>query len=156
MSHSGIQETSEPSWNPWAAASKSFSTKIEAAKENRLYAYWCVLLFGGLRPGQGPSIGQIGPGQPLDSATARLLVDLGGTTLRAIRAGPCGRLRSRDRRLGRGDAAFDPGDVLALAVDAALAERDRLEPMIRRIGDRDDEGAQSHADGDAGDQPGTA
>jgi hypothetical protein len=30
-------------------------------------------LFGGLRPGQGPSIGQIGPGQPLDSATARLL-----------------------------------------------------------------------------------
>ncbi len=30
-------------------------------------------LFGGLRPGQSPSIGQIGPGQPLDSATARLL-----------------------------------------------------------------------------------
>jgi Tat protein translocase TatC len=30
-------------------------------------------LFGGVRPGQGPSIGQIGPGQPLDSATARLL-----------------------------------------------------------------------------------
>ncbi len=30
-------------------------------------------LFGGLRPGQGASIGQVGPGQPLDSATARLL-----------------------------------------------------------------------------------
>ncbi len=30
-------------------------------------------LFGGLRPGQGPSLGQVGPGQPLDSATARLL-----------------------------------------------------------------------------------
>jgi Tat protein translocase TatC len=30
-------------------------------------------LFGGVRPGQSPSLGQIGPGQPLDSATARLL-----------------------------------------------------------------------------------
>ncbi|MGH7518690.1 MAG: twin-arginine translocase subunit TatC [Gemmatimonadales bacterium] len=30
-------------------------------------------LFGGVRPGQGPSLGKIGPGQPLDSATARLL-----------------------------------------------------------------------------------
>jgi hypothetical protein len=30
-------------------------------------------LFGGIRPGQSPSLGQIGPGQPLDSATARLL-----------------------------------------------------------------------------------
>jgi Tat protein translocase TatC len=30
-------------------------------------------LFGGLRPGQTPSLGQIGPGQPLDSVTARLL-----------------------------------------------------------------------------------
>jgi Tat protein translocase TatC len=30
-------------------------------------------LFGGVRPGQTPSLGQIGPGQPLDSATARLL-----------------------------------------------------------------------------------
>jgi Tat protein translocase TatC len=30
-------------------------------------------LFGGIRPGQGPGIGQIGPGQPLDSITARLL-----------------------------------------------------------------------------------
>lgn len=25
---------------------------LEAAKENRLYAYWCVLLFDGLRPAE--------------------------------------------------------------------------------------------------------
>ncbi|HEU5171507.1 MAG TPA: twin-arginine translocase subunit TatC [Gemmatimonadales bacterium] len=30
-------------------------------------------LLGGFRPGQGPGIGQIGPGQPLDTATARIL-----------------------------------------------------------------------------------